>query len=86
MSSLSHEEATRIVIESITQIAPDVEDELRELDPGIDLWEALDLDSMDHVNVMTAVSDRTGVEVAERDYPSLRSVEALAQHLVKAGP
>ena len=85
MSSLSYEEATRIVIESITQIAPDVEDELGELDPAIDLWEALDLDSMDHVNVMTAVSDRTGIEVAERDYPSLRSIEALAKHLVAAG-
>ena len=46
-----------------------------------DLFEALELDSMDHVNIMTALWERTGVEIAERDYGRLRSIDAISDHI-----
>ena len=37
---------------------------------------------MDHLNVMTEIAQQTGVEIPEREYGRLRSIEALAKRLV----
>ncbi len=81
MTTLTTDQALTVVIESIGAVAPDVADEVPTLDRSVDLWEELQLDSMDHLNVMTELFQRTGVEIAERDYASLRSLEAIAAHL-----
>jgi acyl carrier protein len=81
MARLTRDDATEIVRLAIADVAPDVVDELGSVDPTFDLWDVLDLDSMDHQNVMVAIFERTGVEIAERDYPSLRSLDRLADHL-----
>ncbi len=81
MNPLTIDQAHDVVVEAIASVAPDVADELGTLDRTVDLWEELQLDSMDHLNVMAALADRTGIEIAERDYATLRSLEALAQHL-----
>ena len=82
---LSSVNATSLVREAIIEVAPDVIDDLDALDPDVDLWDVLELDSMDHQTVMALLVDRTGVDIAERDYPRLRSLSALSEHLV-AGP
>lgn len=82
MTQLSSDDAIVIVKTAISAVAPDVEDELDAVDPGIDLWEHLELDSMDHLNVMVELEKRTGVDVPEREYGRLRSLEALAVYLV----
>jgi acyl carrier protein len=69
------------VIDAFVLVAPDIEDELRNLSVDADVFATLDLDSMDHLNVMTELATRTGVEIPERDYPRLRSVRALAERL-----
>ncbi len=84
MSTLSPESARALIIEIIGSVAPDVADEVTDLDRSIDLWHELQLDSMDHLNVMTEISDRTGIEVEERLYSQLRSIDALAAHLSAA--
>lgn len=81
MTTLSVDQATTIALEAVASVAPEVEDEIQSIDPTDDLWEALGLDSMDHLNVMTELARRTGVEVAERDYGRLRSLRSLAEHL-----
>ncbi len=81
MNPLTIDQAHDVVVEAIAGVAPDVADELGTLDRTVDLWEELQLDSMDHLNVIAALADRTGIEIAERDYATLRSLEALAQHL-----
>jgi acyl carrier protein len=78
---MTRDDATEIVRHAIVDVAPDMADELESVDPTADLWDVLDLDSMDHQNVMVAIFDRTGVEIAERDYPVLRSLDRLADHL-----
>lgn len=82
MTTLTTDQARTAVVESIARIAPDVADEIESLDPSVDLWEELELDSMDHVNVMTALTERTGVDIPERRYAELRSIGSLVDHLV----
>lgn len=81
MSKLSLDNATNLIGEAIIAVAPELAEEIDELDRAVDLWDFLDLDSMDHLNVMTEIARRSGVEIAERDYGHLRSLGSLAQHL-----
>lgn len=82
MRTLTVDEAVAVVRDAIGDVAPEVVDELESIDGRTDLWEALELDSMDHQNVMVRLFDRTGVDIPERDYGRLRSLSALAAHLV----
>lgn len=84
MPPLSTEAARAAVLDAITSVAPDVEAELPTVDPGCDVFLELQLDSMDHLNVMTALAGATGVEVPESEYPALRSVDALARYVAAA--
>ena len=51
------------------------------LTPGQDLREALDIDSMDFLNFVTAVHHRLGVDVPELDYPKLSTLDGAVKYL-----
>jgi acyl carrier protein len=42
-----------------------------------DLREALDLDSMDFLNFVVAMHERTGIDIPEADYPRLRTLDGV---------
>lgn len=85
MKKLSIDEAATLVQEAIGAVAPELTEEAKALDHTVDLWDHLDLDSMDHLNVMTEIARLSGVEIAERDYGQLRSLRSLAEHLGAGG-
>jgi acyl carrier protein len=64
------------------RIAPEVD--LDEVDPQAPLQEAMDLDSMDFLNLVTALHDETGIDVPERDYPRLSTVSGCIAYLAAA--
>ncbi len=72
-----------IVCEEILNIAPEAE--LDGLDPQEDLRDALDLDSMDMLNIITALHERLGVDIPEAnagEFVTLRgAVEFLKSEL-----
>ena len=70
-----------LVRSAITEIAPELGPELAELDPNVDLWRELELDSMDHLSVMTRLAEATGRDIPERDYPSLVTMRAIRDYL-----
>lgn len=70
---------TTIVLDAVTKVAPDVDPAT--LDHDADLREEAELDSLDFLNVVTAVHEVTGLEIPERDYPSLWSVASFAAYL-----
>ena len=72
---------TALIFEAIIEVAPELDDELDELDPDVDLWSEFQLDSMDHLSVMTRLSEASGRDIPERDYPSLVSLRQLRGHL-----
>ena len=56
---------------ALAAIAPEAD--LAGLDPGADLQEELDLDSMDFLNFLIAVGESTGVQIPESDYAQVRT-------------
>jgi acyl carrier protein len=76
---VNEEELREVVLSSLSAIAPEVE--LAEIDPGVDLREQIDIDSMDLMNFMVAVHETTGVEIPEVDYPKLATVDGCVEYL-----
>ena len=72
-----------MILSAIADVAPELEPELAELDHDVDFWTELQLDSMDHLSVMTRLTQQTGVEIAERDYPRLTTIAALRDFLAE---
>ena len=71
----------RAIDDAISAVAPDVTDELADLDPDLDLFEEFGLDSMDRLNIMTALAQSLGVEIADERYPHLTSINRLLSEL-----
>jgi acyl carrier protein len=65
--------------DAIARVAPDVDVDALPID--VDFREEADLDSMDFLAVLNAIRDRTGVEVAESDYPRIITLQALADYV-----
>jgi acyl carrier protein len=67
------------VIEELGNIAPDAD--LSSLDRKADLREALDIDSMDFLNLVTALHKRLGVDIPELDYPKMFTLDGAIAYL-----
>ena len=62
-----------------TPLAPEAD--LASIDPAADLREALDIDSMDFLNFVTASHHRLGVDIPELDYPKLITLEGAITYI-----
>jgi acyl carrier protein len=71
--------AVTAVRAALARVAPEADLDALALDD--DLQEALDLDSMDFLNLMIGVKDSTGVDVPERDYPLVRTLRSCADYV-----
>ena len=70
---MTEAEAKSLICDVLSGIAP-------ETDPATvsgseDLREALDLDSMDFMNFVVALHERTGIDIPEADYPRLQTLD-----------
>jgi acyl carrier protein len=70
-----------MILAAIAEVAPELEPELAELPHDVDVWTELQLDSMDHLAVMTRLSEQTGKEIPEADYPRLTTIEGMRAYL-----
>jgi acyl carrier protein len=82
-SSFSREALRALVFEVLAGIAP-------EADPGAlagdaPLRDQLDLDSMDFLNLLVGIHERTGLDIPESDYGELQTLDALVAYLARAG-
>ena len=73
------QELSTIVKEELNNIAPEVD--LATVDPAADLREAVDIDSMDFLNLVTALHHRTGIDIPETDYPKLVTLSGMVGYL-----
>ncbi len=69
----------KVVAEELSNIAPEVD--LATVDPKADLREAIDIDSMDFLNLVTGLHRRTGVDIPEIDYPKLVTLSGMIAYL-----
>ncbi len=79
---MSQTDVRGIVLEELGNIAPEAD--LDALDPKADLREALDIDSMDLLNFVTALHERLGVDIPELDYPKLTTLDGAVEYLAAA--
>jgi acyl carrier protein len=73
------DELRDLIIEVLSDIAPETDPS--DVDPTEDLRDELDLDSMDELTMITKVSERLGIDVPEKDYPQMRTLEGAVAYL-----
>ncbi len=79
MSPLTPATARAAVLDAIARVAPDAD--TSGLVGDEDLLDELLLDSMDLLNIVVAVHESTGVEIPERDYGKLGTLDEFAAYL-----
>ncbi len=76
---MSDPDIRTVVQEELNNIAPEID--IATVDPAADLREALDIDSMDFLNFIAAIHRRLGVDIPERDYPKLITLDGAVGYL-----
>jgi acyl carrier protein len=73
------EDPYALLVRLLHRIAPEVD--LDAIGRAEQLQDAGDLDSMDFLSLMSALCAETGIEVPERDYPSVASIDGFIEYV-----
>lgn len=73
------EEIRVAVIASLRKVAPEAD--ASTLDPSTEFRDQLDIDSMDFLTFVIGLHEATGVDIPERDYPKLSSLDGAVSYL-----
>ncbi|MEX1100011.1 MAG: acyl carrier protein [Bacteriovoracaceae bacterium] len=76
---MSADEVKKVVIDIITDVAPD--EEVGDINPDQSLRDQLDLDSMDFLDIVMELRKRHKVEVPSEDYPRLATLNSCVEYL-----
>jgi acyl carrier protein len=80
---MSDADLRQAVLDAIAGVAPDAEVEFAALNPDKGLREQLDLDSMDFLNVIIALHESLKVDIPEKDYPRLLTLNGAVAYLAQ---
>jgi len=75
-------EIRKILQEELNNIAPEVD--ISTIDSKANLREAMDIDSMDFLNFVTAIHRRLRIQIPELDYPKLITLDGATCYLASA--
>jgi acyl carrier protein len=81
---MNTEEIRTTILRVLGEIAPEVD--AQSIEPDVNLREQLDLDSMDFLNFLIALDKEVKVEIPERDYGKLATLNALVDYLAARLP
>jgi len=76
---MNESELREIILAGLKQIAP--ADAVDDLKPDDKFLQKLDLDSFDHLNFLIAISGQIGIEIPEKDYGKLDTLENIIGYL-----
>ena len=71
-----------VIKDELARIAPEIAFET--IDATANLRDQTDIDSMDFLNLVTALHERLGVNIAEADYPRLATLQGAIDFLAQA--
>jgi acyl carrier protein len=75
-------EPRRLICDAICQVAADLDpDQVASLADDVRLKDELELDSMDQLNIATAIFESCGVNIAERDYAHMETLGSFEDYL-----
>lgn len=72
-------EIRKLVCELLGDTAPEID--FSEIDSGEAFREAFDIDSMDFLNFIAALHDATGIDIPEKDYPGLVTLDDIVGYV-----
>lgn len=78
---MNPQELAATLAEELHRIAPDID--LAEIDREGDLREQFDIDSMDFLNLVTALHQRFGLPIPQSDYGRLATFSGALAYLVE---
>lgn len=76
---MERKDIERILAEELGRIAPDID--LADTDLSADLREELDIDSIDFLNLVAALSKRLEIDMPEADYHMMDSLAHMADYI-----
>jgi len=76
---MTEDEIRARVIEALASVAPDAAE--TEIEPGVKFRDQFDFDSMDSLNFAIALSKAFGIDIPERDYARLASLDGCIAYL-----
>lgn len=76
---MTADEIRKLAVEILSDIAPDTDPSALQGDE--DIREALDIDSMDFLNFVTALHQKSGIPIPEADYPRLFTLNGAVDYL-----
>lgn len=80
---MNEQDIRRLAADVLAGIAPEAD--LAGVRDDEDMREALDLDSMDYLNFVIGLSEKTGRKIPEADAPKLVTMKGLVAYLQAAG-
>jgi acyl carrier protein len=83
MDNMNNSQLKTLIIEALINIAPDIKPS--DIPEDEDLRDALDLDSMDFLRLLTLVNQRTGVTINEADYRQVLTLNTMIRYLLARG-
>ncbi|UTM58707.1 acyl carrier protein [Photobacterium sp. CCB-ST2H9] len=78
---MNQDDIRALVITAIQSVAPEITAE--DIEPDEDLRDTCDLDSMDYLNLLSALKKSCGVNIPETDYPKVRTFTGMVDYLNK---
>jgi acyl carrier protein len=79
---MSPKDYRAIFLEELVRVAPDIS--IEDVSDDDHIQDDLDLDSMDVLNLVTALHERLGIDIPEKDYPEISSPSRAASYLAQA--
>lgn len=79
---MTSDEIRETVLTSLSSIAPEAD--LGRIRPTVSFRDQLDIDSMDFLNFVIGLHGRLGLEIPERDYPKLLTLNGCVTYLTNA--
>ncbi len=79
---MNDETINDIITQAMRQVAPEAD--LQSVEGTASLQDELDLDSMDFLNFVIGLHERTGIEISESDYTSLATLDGCIDFLRRA--
>lgn len=76
---MTRTEIEHAISAELQRIAPEIA--IKDIDPQADMREEFDIDSMDFLTLVTALSKRFGIDMPEADYSRMRSFDALIDYI-----
>ena len=78
---MTKDEIKNIIIKTILEIAPDIEED--EIEENENIQRSLEIDSFDFLKILTAMNEELGVEVPEADYSKVDTLEHMADYFIQ---